>query len=162
MKPLQLTLDRTVKLGADESDVARLALTMTLQGDRGVMDVDLDAVKVALAQAIGVVQWAVLPGSVARSRHPKDSILCQRGDGSLVRVIGPYSFDDLADRGLKYLTDAYDVRGALLPTFWLLPVVDPANPPPCGDRSPCGLFGCDKDQGHGDVGHANKNARRAW
>jgi hypothetical protein len=160
LKPLQLTLDRTLKVGVGDTEVARLALTMTLQGDRALMDVDPDAVRVALAQALSVLQWAILPSSSpvasgAADSHPKDSILCQRGDGSLVRVAGLHTFDDLATRGLKYLTDAYDARGGLLPAFWLLPLIDPANQPRCGNPAPHGLYSCQKDQGHKGPGHSN-------
>src|SRR5262245_11505876 len=125
---MKLTMDRSIGTKADPGP--RFALTLTVPDDDArryeVADQDVAA---ALSKSLDLVQALVFPDLVATAaafEHPQDTALFLREvDGALVRVALAAGADVENLPGLRYLPDAYNAKGKLIPVFWTLPLVDP-------------------------------------
>lgn len=120
---MKLTIDRVF---GPVVGPTRFALTVSIQGARDLA-LETEQVSAALARAADLVQALVFPTPAPDWRHPQDYALFQwtQGSGLFRAVFSPgATAEDLITPAYRYVPDAYDARGKLLPVFWSLPVVN--------------------------------------
>ena len=120
---MKLTIDRSI--GAGEA-VVRFALTVSVPQARELNLAD-QAVGAALAKAADLVQALLFPAPEPGWRHPQDYVLCQWAEGGALfrAAFRPgATVEDFTTPAYRYISDAYDERGKLLPVFWALPIID--------------------------------------
>lgn len=124
--------------GGDKIAPARaqfLALTLAMD-DRDVrlMELREEDVRPALSRALGIVAHLLCPQESWIEKaidelpflHPKDCALYLSREGRLIRVAfeSEAHLAALRELGYRYLSDAYDSQGRLLPAFWHCDLID--------------------------------------